>query len=79
MVVLARDYVGFVALHAQQSWLERNHDALEVSDASWAACVTFHGAVDHLLCHQMPTLRYVNLRRDFSYGRQASTYPCPQV
>jgi len=63
MVVLARDYVGFGALHAQQSWLERNHDALEVSDASWAACVTFHGAVDHLLCHQMPTLRYVNLRR----------------
>jgi len=44
--------------------LERNHDALEVTDASWAANVTFHGAVDPLLCHQMPTLRYVNLRRE---------------
>jgi len=63
MVRLTRDYVGLVALHAQQSWLERNHDALEVSDASWAACVTFHGAIDRPLCHQTPTLRYVNLRR----------------
>jgi len=63
MVHIARDHVGFVALHAQQSWLERNHDALEVTDDSWAANVTFHGAVDPLLSQQSPTLRYVNLRR----------------
>ena len=74
MVHFARDHVGFVALHAQQSWLERNHDALEVTDASWAANVTFHGAVDPLLSQQSPTLRYVNLRRNLIWP--ACTHLC---
>jgi len=65
MVRLVREYVGFIALHAQQSWAERNQEEIEVLGDSWVACVTFHGGTRDPLHHQLPTLRYVNLRRGF--------------
>ena len=65
MVRLVREYVGFIALHAQQSWAERNQEDIEVIEDSWVAFVTFHGSTRDPLHHPLPTLRYVNLRRGF--------------
>ena len=65
MVRLVRECVGFIALHAQQSWAERNQEDIEVLAASWVDFVCFHGCTRDLLHHPMPTLMYVNLRRGF--------------
>jgi len=65
MVRVVREYDGFIALHAQQSWAERNQVDTEVLDASWVDFVCFYGSTRDLLQHSMPTLVYVNLHRGF--------------